>query len=194
MKLSLSERIRLAWELVWPLFLFDLGAALFIYAVLGRERQDLESVYVVVSILVVAPWVVRRALRRQFPSFQIVCIKDATESYLTWQDSLRVFWLLAWRSMAAGLALLIPLSLLLNTLDWKPRLANSSRLLDVAGLSVLDLISGLVLFPALIPGMLRKKYATFELETRRRGSVTRMKTNSLGNVRKQLVRRRRHHT
>jgi len=162
------ERFRMAWELTWPLAVLDLAFILTIHGVLAVQTETLDSVWAVVGFFVVSPWVVRRALARTYDKTRIVVIANGEDrSRLTYQQSLKIMWLLAWRSTVLALAALLAFSALLKLAGVRTRdLPALGPLLNALGLSFVDALTSLLFFPVLIPGMVRKKFRDFNLELR----------------------------
>jgi len=76
-----------------------------------------------------------------------------------------VMWLLAWRSLVLALAALLALSLALRVTGLNSyRFSTQDPVANSLGLSLVEDCSDLVLFPLLIPGVLRKGYRGFRLE------------------------------
>jgi hypothetical protein len=170
--LSYRERLRFAWQLIWPSALIELGWAVF-QIVAGVQSTGVDSLYYVASFFLIGPWLVRRAIRLGYPDFSLVVVGDDDRAHgMTYQESLKVFWLLGWRTAILMIAALIPLSLLVGALvkvslaDWV-RSFGFSKVGNNLGLAAVDFLAGLALFPLLIPTMLRKQYRGFHLEVRR---------------------------
>jgi hypothetical protein len=158
----------MAWELTWPFALIDLGVVVLLHGVLDVSGETGDAIWAVVSFFVVSPWVIRRALQREYGGSRIVVERgDAEASTLGYQESLKVMWLLAWRWLALALAALLVLSLALRVTGFSShRFSTEDPLASNLGLSVVGDVSDLALFPFLIPGMLRKRYRGFHLEFR----------------------------
>ena len=171
-KLTLRERVRMAWELTWPVSLMDLLVVFAIHGVLEAQGETLDSIWAVAVFFVVFPWVVRRALARAYGGWRIVVMKGAEERpRLSYQQSLKVMWLLAWRPLVPSLVALLMISgtLRLARIDTHAFVDNFSSndpLGNALGLSVIDAITSMVFLPFVIPGMLRKRYRGFRLEVR----------------------------
>jgi len=158
----------MAWELTWPFALIDLAVVLLLHGVLDVSGETGDAIWAVVSFFVVSPWVVRRALHREYKGLRIVVVRgEAAASTLGYQESLKVMWLLAWRWLALALVALLALSLALRVTGFNSRqFSTQDPLASNFGLSVVGDVSDLALFPVLIPGMLRKRYRGFHLELR----------------------------
>ena len=109
---SFRDRLRMTWELTWPLAALDLAVVTVIHGVLDAQGETLDSVWAVAGFFVVSPWVIRRALARAYANRQAVAIsRDGEErARLSYQQSLKVMWLLAWRSTVMALAALLLVS------------------------------------------------------------------------------------
>lgn len=152
------QRIRIAWELTWPLALIDAAVVVLLHGMLDVQGETWDSVWAFASFLGVAPFVVRRALRLKYGSLRI-------EPVLTYQQSLKVMWLLMWRTLVLSIAALLAVSLILRAIGVGAHaFEEQSPLVNNLGLSVADAVSSLVFSPLLIPAMLRKKYRGFRLE------------------------------
>jgi len=166
--LPLRERWRMAWEMTWPLALLDLAVVLMIHGVLDTQTETLDSVWAVIGFFVVSPWVVRRALSRPYGKARIEVVAERPGRVrLSYQQSLKVMWLLAWRSTLVALGALFVLSGLLRVAGVQARdLPAQGPLVNALGLSAVDALSCLLFFPFLFPGMVRKRYRDFHLELR----------------------------
>ena len=164
--MPLRDRIRLSWELCWPLALIDAAVVLVIHGPLDARDETLDSIWAIVAFFVVSPWVVRRALARRYRGHKIGVLRaGAAVPSLTYQESLKVMWLLAWRTLILLLAAVLIVSALLRVAGIGTRaFSTSDPLLNALGLSFIDSLGGLVLTPILVPGMLRKRYRGFRLE------------------------------
>ena len=158
----------MAWELTWPFALIDLAVVLLIHGLLEVSGETGDAIWAVASFFVVSPWVVRRALLREYGGSRIVVVRrDGESSNLSYQESLKVMWLLAWRWLVLALAGLLVLSLALRVTGFSSRrFSTQDPLTSNLGLSIVGDVSDLALFPVLIPGMLRKRYRGFHLELR----------------------------
>jgi len=156
----------MAWELTWPLTLIDLVVVVLIHGVLIVEGEALDSIWAVAAFFVVSPWVVRRALARAYGPARVVVIRGGEEqAKLSYQESLKVMWLLAWRALPLMLAALLVISLALRVAGIKGSYFSIDDPLENAlGLSTIDALSSLLFSPFLIPGMMRKRYRGFHLD------------------------------
>ncbi len=156
--MSFRERLHMAWELTWPMALIDVLFVLTFHALLDFQGETADSIWAFVSFFTVSPWVVRRALRMKYGRWHV-------EPRLTYQQSLKVMWLLMWRSLVLSLAALLVVSLFLRVIGVDSQtIGEQGPLANNLGLSLADALSSLVFFPILIPSMLRKKYRGFHLQ------------------------------
>lgn len=169
MKLTFRDRFRLAWELTWPLALLDLGVVVLIHGAFDVQGEVLDSVWALIAFFGVGPWVVRRALEHRYANWRVVAVARGVEARrLNYQQSLKAMWLLAWRTIPVALLALLAVSALFRATGASlPHSASlDDPLVNQFGLSLIDTISSLVLYPLLIPGMLKKRYKGFHLEVR----------------------------
>ena len=166
--LPFRERWRMAWELTWPLAALDIAIVLMIHGVLEARTETIDSVWAVVGFFVVSPWVVRRALSKKYGNVRIaVATQGGDRDRLNYQRSLKVMWLLAWRSTVLALVALLVVSGLLRLVGIQGRdLPAQGPLVNALGLSAVDAVTSLIFFPFLIPGVVRKRYRDFHLELR----------------------------
>jgi hypothetical protein len=165
MSLPYRDRLRLAWELTWPMALIDLAFVLLLHGILETQGETADSVWALVSFFTVSPWVVRRGLNLRYGVWKFEVVRTGVRGpRLGYQESLKVMWLLAWRTLALSLASLLVLSLVL----WAARIGHhfdtNDALWNNLGLSATDAVSSLLFTPFLLPGMLRKRYRGFHLE------------------------------
>lgn len=157
MKLSYRDKLRMAWELTWPMTLIDLAVVILLHGFLDVQGESADSIWAVIGFFGVSPWVVRRGLSLKYGTWNIL-------PKLTYQQSLKVMWLLGWRTLALSLAALVPVSLILRALHLNANLAGEDPLINNVGLSLADAVSSLVFYPFLVTAMLRKRYRGFRLE------------------------------
>ena len=62
MKLAYRDRLRMAWELTWPMALIDLTVVVFLHGFLDVQGESADSIWAVAAFFAVSPWVVRRGL------------------------------------------------------------------------------------------------------------------------------------
>lgn len=163
--LSYRSRFRLAWELTWPLTALDLAVVFLIHGLFEPANETPDSVWALIAFFGVSPWVIRRAFAQTYRGLRIAVTRPQGPSPLSYQESLKVMWLLAWRSMVLGLAALLLLSLLLRIFGITARdISVQSPLANALGLSLIDAVTSLAFTPLLTPSMLRKRYKGFLLE------------------------------
>ena len=97
MKLAYRERLRMAWELTWPMALIDLTVVILLHGFFEVQGESADSIWAVAGFFGVSPWVVRRALNLKYGTWRIL-------PKLSYQQSLKVMWLLGWRTLALSLA------------------------------------------------------------------------------------------
>jgi hypothetical protein len=152
------ERLCMAWELTWPMALIDLAVVWVLHGMLDVAGETADSIWAVASFFTVSPWVVRRALHLKYGRWRVA-------PKLSYQHSLKVMWLLMWRTLVLSLAALLVVSLVLRAIGIGPQaFSEQSPLVNNLGLSAADALSTLVFSPLLIPAMLRKRYRGFRLE------------------------------
>lgn len=147
----------MAWELTWPMALIDLTVVILLHGFLDVQGESADSIWAVIGFFGVSPWVVRRALNLKYGTWNIL-------PKLSYQRSLKVMWLLGWRTLALSLAALVPISLVLRALHLDGNLGRENPLIDNVGLSLVDAASSLAFYPFLVTAMLRKRYRGFRLE------------------------------
>ncbi|MGD1094107.1 MAG: hypothetical protein ABSB35_19250 [Bryobacteraceae bacterium] len=161
------ERFRMAWEMTWPMALIDLAFVLVVHGLFEPGNETWDSVWALISFVVVWPWVIRRALRQDYGGKRVRVVRTGTSGdpgMLEYQESLKVMWLLAWRSLILLLLAGLAISLILKAAGWTSQaLSTQSALVNNLGLSFVDAISDVLFFPILIPGMLRKSFRGFRL-------------------------------
>jgi hypothetical protein len=138
---------------------------LVVHGILEVAGETADSIWTFASFLAISPWVVRRALRLTYGrgTFQVVRRSERGSS-LSYQESLKVMWLLAWRTLLLSLVGLLVFSLALRLIRFHFNVIADSPLANNLGLSAVDALSSLLLTPVLVPGMLRKNYRGFRLE------------------------------
>jgi len=155
--MTFRDRFRFAWEITWPMALLDLAVVVTLHGILDVQGESAESIWALVAFFGVSPWIIRRALNLPYGKQRII-------PKLTYQQSLKVMWLLAWRTLALSLAALVPISLILRAMHVNLSFNDQSPLVNNLGLSAFDALSSLAFTPLLVGGMLRKKYRGFRLE------------------------------
>ncbi len=108
-ELPLNQRLQLVWEIWWPC------AALGTFAHLSQRLLNLKDgnpTIIAVNVLIFfafSPWVIRRAVRLDFPGFNLVVIRhNGTKTRaMNYWESLSVNWLFTVRPLLWILALAI---------------------------------------------------------------------------------------
>jgi hypothetical protein len=165
-KPTLRQRLLMTWELTWPLALMDLSVVVILHGMLDVQGETGDSIWAVAAFFAVSPWVVRRAFARAYDKRRVIVMHGAEkQARLTYQESLKVMWLIAWRSTVLSLAALLVISGVLRFAA-----PNAIREFDTPdpyrnalGLSAVDTLTSLAFTPLLIPGMLRKRFKGFHL-------------------------------
>lgn len=180
-RLTLRQRLIMTWEMTWPLALLDLAVVIVLHGMIEVQGEAADSIWAVLEFFAISPWVVRRALKRSYGAQRVAVLHHAEEGpALTYQESLKVMWLIAWRSTVLSLLGLLVISLLLRVAA--PNATHNFNTDDpyknALGLSAVDTIASLVFTPLLIPGMLRKRFRGFHLEVREARSKVPSKARS----------------
>jgi hypothetical protein len=164
--LTFRERFQMSWELTWPLALLDAAVVVVIHGVIDARGETLDSIWALVAFFGVSPWVVQRALALRYGAWNVVVKRLGTErAGLKYQESLKVMWLLAWRTLPLALLAALGISALLRLMRIPTAVIDTQDpLANALGLSIVDSLASLLLSPFLIPGMLRKHYRGFRLE------------------------------
>jgi hypothetical protein len=168
-KLNFKDRLLLTWQLTWPLAAIDLAVVLWLHGILDVRGETYDSIWAFAVFFVVSPWVMKRAFRRTYHGRTIVAVRShphQERGELRYQESLKVIWLLAWRSTVLMLIAILAVSYLLNLMGLAGRLRSpiESPLANYVGISLLDSLVSIVFTPLLIPAMLRKRFKGFSLE------------------------------
>lgn len=170
-ELSYPERLRLAWQLAWPVFLLDLLVIGVAYAIVGPKLTDLYVAYALLAMLIVYPFVVRRMVKLRYPGFRLKMTRDGAEAEMGYTESFKVAWLLGWRTEILSYLVLFIVSPLAQLLPFQlSSLVPSTQeapLFNIIGLSLFSVLAGLVLSPLVMPGMFSKQYQGFRLVAER---------------------------
>ncbi len=177
--LSSRHRWQVAWALAWTCFLFDLLLWLVTMGALRRylDEELAESIYIICSVLsffLIAPWIVRRTVRLNFPDFHLVAVRrpgGGETRAISYRESLSVAWLLTWRSGAVvGLVLFGAIFLALWALRGAPpafsQLPGRSGFIELV---VGNLLVLLLFYLWLVSAAIRKTYSGFVLQLRETG-------------------------
>jgi hypothetical protein len=171
--LSYRERLRVAWELVWPGAAIEAGWAVFQFGS-GVQSSTVETIYLMAGFFLISPWIIRRAVRVPYPGFRFLTVNDPEGIVrpMAYGQSMRVFWLLGWRTLALSILALIPVSLVAGNLLGLPlagigEALSGSRIANSLGLAAVDVVTTFAFFPLLFPGLLRKRFRGFHLQVKR---------------------------
>ena len=139
----------MAWELTWPMALIDLGVVILLHGFLEVQGESADSVWAVLAFFGVSPWVVRRGLNLKYGRLRV-------QPKLSYQQSLKVMWLLAWRPLAPSLVALLAISATLrlarvDTHAFVDSYLRQDPLVNALGLSFVDAITSMVFLPFVIP-------------------------------------------
>ena len=110
--LSSRHRWQVAWALAWPCFLFDLLLWLVTMGALRRylDEELAESIYIICTVLsffLIAPRIVRRTVRLNFPDFHLVAVRRSgggETRAISYRESLSVAWLVELAQRRSSLA------------------------------------------------------------------------------------------
>lgn len=169
--LSYRERMGLAWQLVWPAIALDVVWCVVVYSIYETIPPKAELLFAILYLLGVAPWLVRRMMRRKYPRFRLLTLVDGKETTMGYTESFKVMWLLSWRSSVLMLLALFVVSLfgrfLSVQLSTLVPSAEQAPLFNAIGLSVVENGSALFLLPLVMPGMFHKQYQGFRVSAKR---------------------------
>lgn len=170
-QLTYLERMALAWQLTWPAVALDVCWSFLMYVVLGVESGGAEFAYLVPYLLFIAPYLVRRMMRRKYSGFRLKTVGDGGEIAMGYTESFKVMWLLSWRTSVLMLALLFLVSLFGRLLSVQLSTlvpsAKEAPLFNAVGLSIVENGAALILMPLVMPGMFRKQYQGFRVAAER---------------------------
>lgn len=169
--LKYRERLTLAWQLAWPAVITDLSWSFTVYVLLEIKSQGAELAYLLPYLLLVAPWLVRRMMRRSYQGFRLKTLRDGLPAEMNYTESFKVMWLLSWRTSILTLAALFAISLFGRFLNVQlAELVPSTQdapFVNAAGLSLLENTLALFLMPLVVPGMFAKRYEGFRVAAER---------------------------
>ncbi|MBL8177953.1 MAG: hypothetical protein JNK48_24965 [Bryobacterales bacterium] len=165
--LRYSERVALAWQLTWPAVVTDVIWSFTVYVLLEIQSQGAELLYIFPYLLLVAPWLVRRMIRKPYPAFRLKVLRDGFAAEMNYTESFKVMWLLIWRTSILTLGAIFVFSFFLRYLNVQlsslvPR-SQEAPFLNAAGLSILENTLALFLMPFVVPGMFAKRYQGFRV-------------------------------
>lgn len=164
--MSFREKLRLTWELTWPLAVLDLAVVFLLHGILDVSGETYDSIWALVMFFAISPWVIQRAFRQSYGGRRIAVVRvPALPAAIRYQETLKVMWLLAWRTLVLMLVALVPLSMLLRAAGITGEsIRIESPLVNALGVSLVDTATSILFTPLLLPSMLRKKYRGFRLE------------------------------
>lgn len=169
--LTYVERLTLSWQLTWPAVVTDVLWSFTVYVLLELKSQGAELLYLIPYLLLVAPWLVRRMMRRVYPGFRLTIRRDGLPAEMNYTESFKVMWLLSWRTSVLTLGAIFCFSLFLRYLNVElAKLVPSSQdapFFNAAGLSVLENGLAFFLMPLAVPGMFAKQYQGFRVGVER---------------------------
>jgi len=169
--LTYVERLTLSWQLTWPAVVTDVIWSFTVYVLLEIESQGAELLYLIPYLLLIAPWLVRRMIRRSYPGFRLKILRDGLPAEMNFTESFKVMWLLSWRTSVLTLAALFGVSLFLRHLNVQlaSLVPNSQEapFFNAAGLSIVENTLAFFLMPVIVPGMLAKQYQGFRVSAER---------------------------
>jgi hypothetical protein len=166
-ELRFPERFQMAWQLTWPTLVVDTTWALLVHGAMGVESQGAMLAHEFLSLLVVAPWLVRRMVGLRYPAFRLKTLFADGEGKMSYTESFKVMWLLSWRTTALAMFLLLPVVAAavkltgINLTSLVP--SGGSEIVNQIGLSLVMNSASLVLLPLVIPGMFAKRYQGFRV-------------------------------
>ncbi len=171
------RRWRLAWALTWPSFVFSgLLWASTVGAHSYLNEQSAESTRNVCQSLfffLIAPWIVRRTVRRNFSGFCLIVRRGpaaADTRAMSYRESLSVAWLLAWRGAAVAAVLMGAIFVALWTMrGTRPHLSefsHTSGMPAVIEFLVWTVLTLFMYFLWLVPASIHKTYSGFILQVR----------------------------
>ena len=169
--LTLGERFSLSWQLTWPLALIDIGIAFVIHVILDIHKPGAELVSEIPNLLLIAPWIVRRTMRRSHPGFRLKTLIGGVPAQMGYTESFKVMWLLSWRTEILMILLLLVVSFFLRFVN--VQLASlvpsteESPFISSLGLTLVLNSAALVLLPFVMPGMFSKRYQGFRITAER---------------------------
>lgn len=182
--LSSRHRWQVAWALTWPALAFNL--LLWLLVTVGADRRYLDEqltesinfIWSVLFLFLIAPWIIRRTVRLNFPDFHLVAIHrpgGGETRAISYRESLSIAWLLNWRCSAVVLVLFGAIFLALWALRGAPPARFQLPGMSIAGFTgfielVVGNLLGLLLFYLwLVSAAIRKTYSGFVLQLRETG-------------------------
>jgi hypothetical protein len=166
-ELTYGERLLLAWQLTWPAVVFDVFWSFVVHVLFDIRTSGVELLYLIPYLLLVAPCLVRRMVRRPYQGFRLKTLYAGGEGQMGFTESFKVMWLLSWRASVLMLGLLLVVSFFGQFIEMDlASLAPSSSespFLSQAGVSVVENGAALLLLPLVFPGMFAKRFQGFRV-------------------------------
>ena len=169
--MNYKQRLEFTWQASWPGFVAGLPFAL--VAFLMDSPNDLVKIQLVeaaIGVFVVGPYVICRALAYAYSSFrfQVFGYGSTVARPIGLLESLKVAWLLSWRTEILSLLCLVPVSFVFTGLQkLLPIFGQAGETTPGLGMvyeGLLYLAADLTLMPLIVPGMLSKRYKGFHIE------------------------------
>ena len=168
------ERLEFSWQASWPGFVAGLPFALLAFILDSpNELVKIQLAEAAIGLLVVGPFVIRRALAYAYRAFrfEVYGYGSTVPRLIGRLESLKVVWLLSWRTEILSLACLVPISFVFTSLQKiLPIFGQGNDTNPGLGMvyeSLLYLAADLALMPLIIPRMLSKRYTGFHIEAKR---------------------------
>jgi len=166
--LSKQERLRLLFTLMWPCFIVDLP----LHLLHGRWPNDsIRHAVIVLSVLLLSTWVVRRTVRCDLPGFHLVVVRGNEEELtraMNYWESLRVTWLMLWRTVGIYLLAAIPAGVAFVVLVSKPNYEHFKSYYGGWPEFVLgNLMVWAITYFWILKAMINAKYSGFQLRVER---------------------------
>ena len=99
--LTIGEQLRLAWAICWPCLALEvLLRPVFAYSKGKIGEHWILPLYLILGTFLLAPWVIRRVVRMDFPHFCLAVIDKDSPYFrreISYRECLSVLWLLMWR-------------------------------------------------------------------------------------------------
>ena len=172
--MNYRERLEFSWQASWPGFVAGLPFALLAFILDSpNELVKIQLAEAVIGLFVVGPFVIRRALGYAYRTFrfEVYGYGSSVPRLIGRLESLKVVWLLSWRTEILSLLCLVPISFVFTGLQkilpifGQPGDTNPG--LGMIYESLLYLAADLALMPLIAQGMLSKRYKGFHIEAKR---------------------------
>lgn len=109
---TFTDRLYIAWSLAWPCAAIGLIYELSKGPLHIRQYGWIDVPAALLQLFLIAPWVVRRTVRLEFPRVQLTVIRRETGERtraMRYRESLKVAWALINRSVGLGMLILTPI-------------------------------------------------------------------------------------